>query len=246
MDEERLIKSDRRVKAHGEVFTPKRIVKQMLETSSIQPELSSLVATFLEPAAGEGAFLIEILLRKLKLADDLSHSISDFEQNALISLMSLYGIELLIDNAELLAMHMYQVFYQEYFRQLSKYHAPKKKSVLKSALTIIQANMVQGDALTGKNKNGDDIIFSQWNLLRKQRGVQKVQRTEYTFDAIKNDGPSIDGQQQVHGAEELSLFDLEDPIIEAGQYRYAVVSLPNIYKESKILVTDENNSNKHR
>lgn len=234
MSEEHLIKSNKRVKEHGEVFTPKRVVKLMLNQHELYGALHSLTATFLEPAAGEGAFLTEILSRKLELANHMSSDIKGFEQNALIALTSLYGIELLVDNTELLVMHMYQVFYQEYLRQLSKYNAPENNKVLKSALTIIKANMAQGDALTGKNKNGDDIIFSEWTLLPVKRGAQKIQRTEYTLDAIKTNGPSVDGQPQVHGSEELTLFDLDEEPVEIKPRKFEPVPLFDIFREKRV------------
>ncbi|MDM7533066.1 DNA methyltransferase [Lacticaseibacillus paracasei] len=234
MSEERLIKSVRRVKEHGEVFTPKRVVKVMIDQPELQKALHSLTATFLEPAAGEGAFLTEILSRKLDLASSMSDSIADFERNSLIALTSLYGIELLVDNTELLVMHMYRVFYQEYLRQMGKYQASEKKKVVKSALTILKVNLVQGDALTGKNKNGDDIIFSEWTLLPLKRGAQKIQRTEYTLDAIKTIGPSVDGQPQVHGSEELTLFDLDEEPVEIKPRKFEPVPLFDIFREKHV------------
>lgn len=234
MKNERLIKSSQRVKDHGEVFTPHRVVTLMLDQPEIKRALNSLTATFLEPAAGEGAFLTEILSRKLVLASQLSDSIEAFEQKALIALTSLYGIELLVDNTELLVMHMYRVFYQEYLRQISKYHASENKKVVKSALTILKANLVQGDALTGKNKNGDDIVFSEWTLLPVKRGVQKVQRTEYTLEAIRTDGPSLDGQPQVHGSEELTLFDLEEDPEKITPHKFGPVPLLEIFREKHV------------
>ena len=60
-----IIKSKKRVQKHGEVFTPQRIVKMMLDQPGIKEACESLTATFLEPSAGEGAFLVEILTRKL-------------------------------------------------------------------------------------------------------------------------------------------------------------------------------------
>lgn len=234
MKNERLIKSSQRVKDHGEVFTPHRVVTLMLDQPEIKRALNSLTATFLEPAAGEGAFLTEILSRKLVLASQLSDSIEAFEQKALIALTSLYGIELLVDNTELLVIHMYRVFYQEYLRQISKYHASENKKVVKSALTILKANLVQGDALTGKNKNGDDIVFSEWTLLPVKRGVQKVQRTEYTLEAIRTDGPSLDGQPQVHGSEELTLFDLEEDPEKITSDKFEPVPLLEIFREKHV------------
>ncbi|WFA01783.1 DNA methyltransferase [Limosilactobacillus fermentum] len=234
MSEERLIKSVRRVKEHGEVFTPKQVVKVMIDQPELQKALHSLTATFLEPAAGEGAFLTEILSRKLDLASSMSDSIADFERNSLIALTLLYGIELLVDNTELLVMHMYRVFYQEYLRQMGKYQASEKKKVVKSALTILKVNLVQGDALTGKNKNGDDIIFSEWTLLPLKRGAQKIQRTEYTLDAIKTNGPSVDGQPQVHGSEELTLFDLDEEPVEIKPRKFEPVPLFDIFREKHV------------
>lgn len=234
MSEERLIKSVRRVKEHGEVFTPKRVVKVMIDQPELQKALHSLTATFLEPAAGEGAFLTEILSRKLDLASSMSDSIADFERNSLIALTSLYGIELLVDNTELLVLHMYRVFYQEYLRQMGKYQASEKKKVVKSTLTILKVNLVQGDALTGKNKNGDDIIFSEWTLLPLKRGAQKIQRTEYTLDAIKTNGPSVDGQPQVHASEELTLFDLDEEPVEIKPRKFEPVPLFDIFREKHV------------
>lgn len=235
MSKERLIKSNRRVREHGEVFTPHRVVMTMLDQPEINAALNSLTATFLEPAAGEGAFLTEVLSRKLSLASSVGDSIEDFEQNALVALTSLYGIELLVDNTELLVMHMYRVFYQEYLRQMNKYQASENKKVVRSALTILKANLVQGDALTGKNKNGDDIIFSEWTLLPLKRGTRKVQRTEYTFDAIRTGGPSIDGQPQVHGSEELTLFDLDDEEpVEIKPRKFEPVPLFDIFREKHV------------
>lgn len=63
MKEEQLIKSPDRVKDVGEVFTPKRTVEFMLDQPEITAKINDLPATFLEPSAGEGAFLVEILRR---------------------------------------------------------------------------------------------------------------------------------------------------------------------------------------
>lgn len=57
MTEERLIKSNERVKNIGEVFTPKDTVDFMLNQPEVMAKINDLNATFLEPSAGEGAFL---------------------------------------------------------------------------------------------------------------------------------------------------------------------------------------------
>ena len=94
---EKIIKSSDRVKDHGEVFTPKRIVDLMLDQPEIMKKINNLHATFLEPSAGEGAFLVELLKRKLKVAMSQSKSARAFNTNSLIALSTLYGIEFLED-----------------------------------------------------------------------------------------------------------------------------------------------------
>lgn len=69
---EKIIKSADRVKDIGEVFTPKKIVDFMLDQPEIQEKVNSLTATFLEPSAGEGAFLVELLKRKLSFVTEQS------------------------------------------------------------------------------------------------------------------------------------------------------------------------------
>ena len=86
------VKSRERVAAHGEVFTAEREVKAMCNL--VAEECRDYKATFLEPACGDGNFLIEILTRKLiSIMGD-----SDYERKSLIALSSLYGIDILPDN----------------------------------------------------------------------------------------------------------------------------------------------------
>ena len=55
----------------------------------------------LEPACGDGNFLAEILRRKLKtVSDSFSGIPEDWTRHAVEAMSSLYGVELLPDNAE--------------------------------------------------------------------------------------------------------------------------------------------------
>lgn len=60
---EKQVKSKQRVADHGEVFTAEREVNAMLDL--VKQETERIESRFLEPACGEGAFLTEILRRKL-------------------------------------------------------------------------------------------------------------------------------------------------------------------------------------
>ena len=63
-DAPRQIKSRKRVRDHGEVFTNPREVNAMLDL--VKEESERIDSRFLEPACGDGNFLAEILRRKLK------------------------------------------------------------------------------------------------------------------------------------------------------------------------------------
>ena len=89
-----LIKSKERVQNHGEVFTPKWMVQKMLSEPAIQEKIRDVHATFLEPSAGEGAFLVEILHQRLTYLDHQVSKASWLKQ-AIWALMSIYGIDLI-------------------------------------------------------------------------------------------------------------------------------------------------------
>src|ERR1700689_3885743 len=93
----KLIKSKDRVADHGEVFTPVWLVAAMLDL--VKDETERIDSRFLEPACGNGNFLVQVLRRKLASVE-LKYGKSDFERRhyALLGLMCIYGIELLADN----------------------------------------------------------------------------------------------------------------------------------------------------
>ena len=59
------IKSKQRVADHGEVFTDEKEVGAMCDL--VIEETQRIDSRFLEPACGDGNFLIEILKRKLNI-----------------------------------------------------------------------------------------------------------------------------------------------------------------------------------
>ena len=106
MGAERQIKSRERVEKHGEVFTAEREVNAMLDL--VKQETERIESRFLEPACGDGNFLIEILRRKLAICETRIHAKQftqlQYERHAVWAVSSIYGIELLPDNAEVKAL----------------------------------------------------------------------------------------------------------------------------------------------
>ena len=78
-----------RVKATGEVFTPTPLVQEILDKIPIEV-FADPSKTFLDPSCGDGQFLGEVLIRKMKNG-------ATFEQ----ALSTIYGVDLMIDNVDL-------------------------------------------------------------------------------------------------------------------------------------------------
>ena len=93
------VKSKERVEEHGEVFTNEREVNAMCDL--VKQETERIDSRFLEPACGDGNFLIEILRRKLEIVKKkYKKSHYDYERFSLLALGSIYGVELLGDNVK--------------------------------------------------------------------------------------------------------------------------------------------------
>lgn len=71
-----LIRSKKRVADHGEVLTPGWLVEKMLDL--VKGETERIDSRFLEPACGNGNFLVPVLQRKLA-AVEAKYGKSDFE-----------------------------------------------------------------------------------------------------------------------------------------------------------------------
>jgi len=167
-----LIKSKQRVADHGEVFTPEWLVDAMLDL--VKDETERLDSRFLEPACGSGNFLTKILKRKLA-AVEIKYSKSDFDRKhyALLSLMCIYGIELLEDNIAECKANLLEIF-AEYL------NIDKGDVMFSCADYVLSQNIVHGDALTMKDTSGVPIAFAEWGYL----GKGKFQRRDFRFDVL--------------------------------------------------------------
>lgn len=81
-----IIRSDERIDATGEVFTPAELCAEMVSEIP-ESTLKNAKSTFLDPAAGSGNFLLVLQTELLKY-HDLTH----------INDNMLYGVELMEDN----------------------------------------------------------------------------------------------------------------------------------------------------
>ncbi len=169
--DEKLIRSKNRVAAYGEVFTPDQLVKEMLDLVEIEAE--RIDSRFLEPACGSGNFLIEILKRKL-VTVDRKHKQNKFEKNnySLLAIMSIYGIEILEDNAKECRQNLLQTL-------ASYLKIETSDQIYLAAREIVNLNIVTGDAMNLSTLENTPIIFPEWSYL----GVGKFQRRDF---AVQN------------------------------------------------------------
>lgn len=166
------VKSRQRVADHGEVFTPAWMVEAMLDL--VKDETERIDARFLEPACGNGNFLVRVLHRKLA-AVELKYGKSDFERRhfALYALMCIYGIELLEDNIAECRANLLEILagYQ---------HLDESDDLYQAAFYVLSLNLVHGDARKMRTSNGQPITFAEWGYVGKGR----FQRRDFRLDIL--------------------------------------------------------------
>ena len=166
-----------RVKEFGEVYTSEKDVNDMLEL--VNSEATRIDSRFLEPACGNGNFLIQILKRKLKIVEKkYKNSQVEYERYSVQAISSLYGIDILRDNVEHCRNRLSDFLFKKY-KNIFKHNI--KKDFIKTINFILSINIVWGDALSLKNeKNSKAIIFAEWSFI----SGSLIKRTDYSFSDL--------------------------------------------------------------
>ena len=151
-----------RVIDHGEVFTPPGLVRDMLDLPGVTDECTRIDARLLEPACGDGNFLVEVLRRRLDAVSKKhpKHALIPWERDALCGLANLYGIELLLDNVKLCGERLIAQFTDAY---TTRFCGKARTAVIDAARHIVAVNIHLGDALatTTPGNRGRPLIFTQ-------------------------------------------------------------------------------------
>lgn len=169
---EKQIKSRKRVRDHGEVYTSEREINAMLDL--VKDESYRVDARFLEPACGNGNFIIKILERKLETVDK-AFSGEKWKLWALIGVANIYGIEYLEDN---LAECHNRVMKTLSSRYASACPGDDDAGFLQSIEYIVTHNIVWGDTLRMKTPDGiSNIVFPEWTHI----GNGMILRRDFDF-----------------------------------------------------------------
>lgn len=197
------VKSKERVVEHGEVFTAEREVKAMCDL--VSQECDRIDSRFLEPACGNGNFLVEILSRKLATVKKIyKNNPYDFERYSVVVMTSIYGVDIMQDNTEECRKRLYDIWNKEY-KKICKQQC--NEDTRKAVEYILSKNILCGNALTlmcvDENQNDTDnpIVFPEWSLLFGT----KLKRRDFRLDVMLKAGEKPKNKQK-------SLFNSEDDI----------------------------------
>lgn len=168
------VKSKKRVTDHGEVFTNEREVNAMLDL--VKHETERIDSRFLEPACGNGNFLAEVLKRKFNVVDQrYGKSQTEWERYAVIAVSSIYGVDILEDNAHECRERLYKIF-DERYTVLFKNKC--KEECRRSVNFLLSRNILWGDALDFTNPiDKQPILFSEWSAVNGSM----LKRRDYMF-----------------------------------------------------------------
>ena len=145
------VKSKERKKVFAEVNTPMWIVNDMLdmlvrENDNKLDDVFAKEKTFIEPACGDGNFLIEILHRKLRYCKN-SEDIKE-------TLKSIFGIDIQEDNvidSRKRMMTLLKIYFPSIFKD--------NDELIKECEEILKRNIVVGNFLTKCDLEGNPIWF---------------------------------------------------------------------------------------
>jgi len=174
INKDKQVKSKKRVTDHGEVFTNQREVNAMLDL--VKHETERIDSRFLEPACGNGNFLAEVLRRKLAVVDSrYSKSQVEWERYSVIAVSSIYGVDILEDNAQECRERLFNIFNERY---TAIFKNKCKDECRRSVKFLLNRNILWGDALDFTNPvTKQPIVFSEWSAVNGSM----LKRRDYMF-----------------------------------------------------------------
>lgn len=204
MENKAQIKSKQRVQERGEVFTNEREVKAMCDL--VKDETERIESRFLEPACGDGNFLAEIVTRKLAVVNKrYGKSETDWEKYSVLAISSVYGVDIMPDNAAECRERLFKIWENAYKRKCKTTLSEECKNAVRF---ILSRNVLCGDALTMLDSNGNPIVFSEWSLIGSN-----MKRRDYTLANLLEtqsyyDLPLFEDVEDVKVPKPVKEFDL--------------------------------------
>jgi hypothetical protein len=221
-EDERLVKSLERVRDLGEVFTPNATVQEMLELLPRTIWASHPAPTFLEPACGDGNFLVAILDRKLdRIAKDYAKgklmagdTPEAAQYHALEALTSIYAVDISIENVvgatpghEIGARTRLLTMFSQWNVAVLGKLLTERSLAHRAAVWIIEHNIIVGNMLPV-------------DALGKPTGRDQIPLIEYSFEPTdqavvltKTTMGDVYAAEEARTAAMLSLFGPVEPTL---------------------------------
>lgn len=220
--DERLVKSTERVRDLGEVFTPNATVQEMLDLLPAKMWAVHPSPTFLEPACGDGNFLVAILDRKLeRVAKDYAKGklpAGDTPEaaqfHALEALASIYAVDISADNIiggtpghEIGARTRLLMMLSDWILETQDKRLTERSLVLRAASWIVEHNLIVGNMLPldaeGRPTGRDSIPLIEYSFDPASQTAELYQTT--MGDVIAT--------EEAKTATMLSLFSPSEPTL---------------------------------
>ncbi len=134
----------------------------------VNTETQRIDSRFLEPACGKGAFLTEILRRKLHIIKQrYKRSRIEYERYTVLAVSSIYGIDILPDNVTDCRALLLEICIKNYADVYKCKYEYIPNDFIETLRFILSKNIILGDALNLKYADGTDkpIVFSEWSLV---------------------------------------------------------------------------------
>lgn len=218
------IKSKERVQKHGEVFTPDSIVNDMLDMvdnaayedmkdcTEEEKTRKYINFTVLEPACGDGQFLIRIIYRKLEAVKKLP---VEERENAIVrAFCSVYGVDIQEDNVleargrmlDILKGNDVETFDNKepkiFSIRLTDLGIDISDRLLKAVEFILKANIVVGNTLITEGSCCSDdlpperkpVYFNEW----KFNGDKVSSRLDFLYGGVPTFLTGSDKSEEVY------------------------------------------------
>lgn len=166
------IKSQKRIKDYGEVYTNEREVNAMILL--VSDEIRRLTSNVLEPACGNGNFLEAILKEKLSTVSKIYHTCYEKELYTIQAVCHIYGIDILPDNVKESRTRLFDI--------CCNYIKSPSKSFMRGLKFILRHNIQCGNTLICKTYNDTPLKISEWDV--KKDGT--IIRKEFHYSDILN------------------------------------------------------------
>ena len=169
----------------------------------VKEETERIDSRFLEPACGNGNFLVEILSRKMEaVRRQFARNRFEYDQASAVAVSSMYGVELLPDNVEACRNRLMNQYLETY---QAHQHTEPASELARCIQFLLRKNILCGDALTMLQSDGQPITFCEWTFIGMDG---KVKRRDFELaELLRN----VEYDKPRPGEEGLLFADTGEP-----------------------------------